>query len=28
VSVHASHEVLTLAHPAHEVRVFKAAWCG
>ena len=42
VSVHASHEALTLhspvarpgsprltpAHPAREVRVFKAAWCG
>jgi hypothetical protein len=38
VSVHASHEALTLhspvahpsltlAHPAREVRVFKAAWC-
>jgi hypothetical protein len=31
VSVHASHEALTLhspvAHP-REVRVFKAAWCG
>ena len=23
--MHASHEALTLAH---EVRVFKAAWCG
>jgi len=28
VSVHASQEALTLAHPACEVRVFKAAWCG
>ena len=35
VSMHASHEALTLhspsltlAHPAREVRVFKAAWCG
>jgi hypothetical protein len=28
VSVHASHEAVTLAHPAREVRVFKAAWCG
>ena len=28
VSVHTSHETLTLAHPAREVRVFKAAWCG
>jgi hypothetical protein len=26
--VHASHGALTLAHPAREVRVFKAAWCG
>jgi hypothetical protein len=26
VSVHASHETLTLAHPAREVRVFKVAW--
>jgi hypothetical protein len=28
VSVHVSHEALTLVHPAREVRVFKAAWCG
>jgi len=28
VSVHANHEVLTLVHPAREVRVFKAAGCG
>jgi hypothetical protein len=27
-SVHASHEALTLAHPAREVRVFKAVWGG
>jgi hypothetical protein len=26
--VHASHEALTLAHPAREVRVFKAALVG
>jgi hypothetical protein len=30
--VHVSHEALTLhspvAHPAREVRLFKAAWCG
>jgi hypothetical protein len=23
-----AHPSLTLAHPAREVRVFKAAWCG
>jgi hypothetical protein len=28
VSVHASYETLTLAHPAREVQVFKATWCG
>jgi len=28
VGVHASYEALTLPHPAREVRVFKAAWCG
>jgi hypothetical protein len=35
VSVHASHEALTLrspwltlAHPARKVRMFKEAWCG
>jgi hypothetical protein len=28
VSVHTSHEALTLAHPACEVGGVKAAWCG